>query len=395
MNPVYSNYTCVVAHLEHEKPPGRILALDVGSRTIGLAVTDPLGYTAQGLLTIRRKNKRTDLAALAEVIANYGVVELVVGLPLRMSGAEGRQSEKMREFVAVLEQNFELPIHLWDERLTSVEANRVLRETDMSIKKRAAVVDQLAAVLILQNWMEARQSSAGALRRNRRSQAAVSWWYACADPSLEMTTLLDQPETPIFPEERTRLVHRVIFGLAIVAAAMFGALAGLLFVYSTDLPQVTDLERYRPSSITELYDQNGNVIGTFALQRRVIARYEDYPKVLRDAVISIEDKDFERHWGVDLWRIMGAAYRDLASGSRAQGASTLTMQLSRNLFLTPDRKFGRKVQEIMLAIQIERRFTKEQIFTLYANQIFLGHGVYGFEAGSEFYFSKPAKAADD
>ncbi len=156
MTGLIKNYTCVVAHSEVEKPAGRILALDVGSRTIGLAVTDPLGYTAQGLLTIRRKNKRTDLAALAEVIGKYGVAELVVGLPLRMSGAEGRQSEKMREFVAVLEQNFDLPIHLWDERLTSVEANRVLRETDMSIKKRAAVVDQLAAVLILQNWMEAR-----------------------------------------------------------------------------------------------------------------------------------------------------------------------------------------------------------------------------------------------
>jgi putative holliday junction resolvase len=145
-----------VPHHEQEKLPGRILALDVGSRTIGLAVTDPLGYTAQGLLTIRRKNKRTDLAALAGVIDRYGVVELVVGLPLRMSGAEGRQSEKMREFVAVLQQHFPLPIHLWDERLTSVEANRVLRETEMSIKRRAAVVDQLAAVLILQNWMEAR-----------------------------------------------------------------------------------------------------------------------------------------------------------------------------------------------------------------------------------------------
>jgi penicillin-binding protein 1A len=206
-----------------------------------------------------------------------------------------------------------------------------------------------------------------------------------------MSTLLDKHTTPMFHAERTRMVRRAIFGLAIVAAAMFGALAGLLFVYSTDLPQVTDLERYRPSAITDLYDQKGVVIGTFALQRRVIAKYEDYPKVLRDAVISIEDKDFERHWGIDLWRVMGAAYRDLSSGSRAQGASTLTMQLSRNLFLTPDRKFGRKVQEIMMAIQIERRFTKEQIFTLYANQIFLGHGVYGFEAGSEFYFSKPAK----
>ena len=206
-----------------------------------------------------------------------------------------------------------------------------------------------------------------------------------------MSTLLDKEATPLFHADRTRVARRVIFGLAIVAAALFGALSGMLFVYSTDLPEVTDLERYRPSSITELYDQKGNVIGTFALQRRVIAKYEDYPKVLRDAVISIEDKDFERHWGIDPWRILGAAYRDLSSGSRSQGASTLTMQLSRNLFLTPDRKFRRKVQEIMMSIQIERRFTKEQIFTLYANQIFLGHGVYGFEAGSEFYFGKPAK----
>lgn len=141
---------------EEETLVGRVLALDVGSRTIGLAVTDPLGITAQGLPTIRRKNKRTDLAALSEILERYQVVEIVVGLPLRMSGAEGRQSERMREFVAMLEQYFPQPVHLWDERLTSVEANRVLRQTDMSIKKRAAVVDQLAAVLILQCWLEAR-----------------------------------------------------------------------------------------------------------------------------------------------------------------------------------------------------------------------------------------------
>lgn len=133
------------------------MALDVGSRTIGLAVTDPLGYTAQGLPTIRRRNKRTDLAALDEVIKKYEVRELIIGLPLRMSGAEGRQSEKIREFAAMVEKHCKLPIRLWDERLTSVEANRVLRESEMSISKRAAVVDQLAAVLILQNYMEAQK----------------------------------------------------------------------------------------------------------------------------------------------------------------------------------------------------------------------------------------------
>src|SRR5208337_2929000 len=98
-----------------------------------------------------------------------------------------------------------------------------------------------------------------------------------------------------------------------------------------------------------------------------------------------------RHWGVDVWRVFGAAWRDVIQESRAQGASTLTMQLSRNLFLNPDRNFRRKIQEVMLSIQIERRFTKPQIFTMYCNQIFLGHGVYGFEAGAEYYFSKHAK----
>ena len=188
-----------------------------------------------------------------------------------------------------------------------------------------------------------------------------------------------------------RLVGRVLFSVLVLTAAAIGALSGLFLVYSTDLPQVSELERYRPNTITELYDDQGRVIGTFALQRRVIASYEDFPQVLRDAVTSIEDKDFERHWGIDLQRVLGAAYRDLVRGNRAQGASTLTMQLSRNLFLSPDRNFSRKFQEVVLAIQIERRFTKPQIFTMYANQIYLGHGVYGFEAGSQYYFNKHAK----
>src|ERR1700687_13507 len=188
-----------------------------------------------------------------------------------------------------------------------------------------------------------------------------------------------------------RLVGRVLFGLLVLVSILVGATTGLLLVYTTDLPQVDALEAYRPSSITELYDDHGRVIGSFALQRRVVAGYDDFPPVLRDALVSIEDKDFYKHSGINFWRIIGAAYRDVESGGKVQGASTLTMQLARNLFLSPDRSFHRKVQETMLAIQIERRFTKPQIFTLYANQIALGHGAFGFEAASEFYFSKPAK----
>lgn len=198
----------------------------------------------------------------------------------------------------------------------------------------------------------------------------------------------DAPSSPTIP---SKMAGRLFFGALILLAAAVGAGAGLLLVYTTDLPQVEELERYRPGAITELYDDHGRVIGSFALQRRVIASYDDYPQVLRDALISTEDKDFYSHWGINVWRIAGAAYRDIESGGRVQGASTLTMQLARNLFLSPDRSFRRKIQEALLAVQIERRFTKQQIFTLYANQIYLGHGVYGFEAASEFYFSKPAK----
>jgi penicillin-binding protein 1A len=204
-----------------------------------------------------------------------------------------------------------------------------------------------------------------------------------------MKSLFEEVQEVATP--RRRVVSRVLLGLLVLAAALVGATAGLLLVYSTDLPQVDELEHYRPSSITQLYDDKGSIIGSFALQRRVVASHEDYPSVLRDALISIEDKDFYRHWGINVWRIMGAAYRDIESGGKVQGASTLTMQLARNLFLSPDRSFHRKIQEALLAVQIERKFTKSQIFTLYANQIFLGHGAYGFESASEYYFNKPAK----
>jgi putative Holliday junction resolvase len=139
--------------------PARILALDFGSRNIGLAVTDPLGLTAQGLPTLRRSTKRNDLDYLRRVIKQYGVGELVMGLPLRMSGSEGIQSDKVNEFAEELRRKFKLPVHLYDERLTSVEANRLLRETDMSIRRRAEVVDQMAAVLILQSFLEFRKAT--------------------------------------------------------------------------------------------------------------------------------------------------------------------------------------------------------------------------------------------
>jgi putative Holliday junction resolvase len=139
----------------------RVLGLDVGSKTIGLAVSDPLGITAQGLPTLRRQNKKLDFEALDRIVREYDIAEIVVGYPLRMSGEAGTQSEKMARFAEEIRGRFHIPVHLWDERLTSAEANRVLRESEMSIRRRGEVVDRLAAVLILQSWMEnrSRQSS--------------------------------------------------------------------------------------------------------------------------------------------------------------------------------------------------------------------------------------------
>jgi len=140
-----------------EEKSGRLLGLDVGARRIGVAVSDPLGITAQGLETLYRKNKKHDFAHLNRVIREYEVREIVVGLPLRMSGAEGTQAEKIQAFAEDLRKYFKLPVHLWDERLTSAEANRLLRETDLSIEKRGKAVDRMAAILILQGWMESRR----------------------------------------------------------------------------------------------------------------------------------------------------------------------------------------------------------------------------------------------
>jgi len=195
---------------------------------------------------------------------------------------------------------------------------------------------------------------------------------------------------PELSDRRARR-RRIIFALLVVVSATVGALGGLALVYSADLPEIHDLGLYRPISNTVLYDDQGREFGSFALQRRVIAESGDFPKVLYDAVLAIEDKNFESHPGFELWRMFAAAGHDLRSGAASQGASTLTMQLARNLFLSPERTFSRKFREILLAVQIERLLTKNQIFTLYANQIYLGHGVYGFATGAEYYFGKSVK----
>ncbi|MGH9356614.1 MAG: penicillin-binding protein 1A [Terriglobia bacterium] len=181
---------------------------------------------------------------------------------------------------------------------------------------------------------------------------------------------------------------QIAFVILVFLAAAGGALAGLVFVYSSSLPQISGLFDYRPAVMTQLYADDGSVVGNFALQRRVIVTYKQIPPMLRNAVISVEDRHFESHFGVDILRIIRAATVDIVEWRKAEGASTLTQQLSRRLFLTPQKSFKRKIREALLAIQIERHFTKAQIFTLYCNIIPLGGGSFGFEAAAERYFGK-------
>ena len=137
------------------------------------------------------------------------------------------------------------------------------------------------------------------------------------------------------------------------------------------------------------------MIGEFATQRRVVVGHDDINPLLRQAIIATEDAEFDRHFGVNIWRMLVAAAIDIAERRRAQGASTLTQQLARNLKeqfgLTNEKSFERKIREIILAIQIEKRYTKREIFTIYCNQMYLGHGAYGVEAASRLYFNKSNK----
>ena len=180
-----------------------------------------------------------------------------------------------------------------------------------------------------------------------------------------------------------------------VLVAMLGIVSGVMFAYAGDLPQVSALDNYSPSTITRIYASGGQVIGEFATQRRVVVGYDDINPVLRQAIIATEDAEFDRHFGINIWRMVVAAVVDLAERRRAQGASTLTQQLARNLKeqfgLTNEKSLERKVREIILAIQIEKRYTKREIFTIYCNQMYLGHGAYGVEAASRLYFQKSNK----
>ena len=142
----------------HQSGEGRVLAIDLGTRRIGLAVSDPLRLIAQGLPTYHRQNKQQDLRRLNSLVCEYEVSLIVVGNPVNMNGTEGTQSAKAREFAGELEQRLDVAVQMWDERLTSVEANRVLDESGVARNKRTEVVDRVAAVLLLENFLDSHRT---------------------------------------------------------------------------------------------------------------------------------------------------------------------------------------------------------------------------------------------
>jgi penicillin-binding protein 1A len=207
-----------------------------------------------------------------------------------------------------------------------------------------------------------------------------------------------------------RYVLRVARSAGLIAlfiiAAVLGIATGVIFAYAGDLPQISALDDYAPSTISRVYGAHGEVVGEFAIQRREVVPYEAISPKLRQAIVAAEDSEFERHFGLSMPHIVMAATRDVLGAirdrvtgrkSRPKGASTITQQLARGLFPEAvgfqigDISLERKIKEAIVAVQVEKRYTKREIFTLYANQMYLGEGAYGVEAAARTYFGKPAK----
>jgi penicillin-binding protein 1A len=196
-------------------------------------------------------------------------------------------------------------------------------------------------------------------------------------------------------ERRSGRARRVWVVMALLLAGSAGGLTGVLASYylnnSRYATEVSALATYRPPQVTTIYADDGEtVLAEFAIEKRIPIREEDIPKNVENALIAIEDFRYYNHIGIDPYRIAGAVFKNITTG-RTEGASTITQQLAKNLFLYKDQTYTRKVNEWAVALQIERFYTKRQILEMYMNYVFLGAGAYGFEAGARTYFGKPLK----
>ena len=183
-----------------------------------------------------------------------------------------------------------------------------------------------------------------------------------------------------------------LLALSLIAGILTGLLAVYQIGFTSYAAEVESLAEYQPGEITKVYAEDGKtIIGELALERRVPLAYEEIPEKMKQAVLAIEDLRFRDHMGIDIIRVGGATLKNILTFSKREGASTLTQQVARQLFLKSEKTWTRKIREMIYALQIERNYTKDQIMTLYCNQINLGGGAYGIEAASNYYFGKKLK----
>lgn len=189
----------------------------------------------------------------------------------------------------------------------------------------------------------------------------------------------------VAPRFRT---SRLVF---LVIALVLGIPGGFVVAHAIRVPLVKSLENYQPAIITRIYDRNGIGFAEYSIQKRIVVAKREMSPAMVQAIVATEDADFYHHGGINPKAIFRAALKDIIARKKVEGASTLTQQLAKQVFLTPAKDFRRKINEAFLAVDIEKNFTKDQIFELYANQVYLGHGAYGVEAASRLYFGKHAK----
>ena len=188
-----------------------------------------------------------------------------------------------------------------------------------------------------------------------------------------------------------RVAALAVLFVPVLLVAGLGAGAGYGLSRAIRIPKVSELATYRPDIVTEIRGADGSTIARFAIERRVLVERKDIPDVMVKALLAAEDARFYDHSAIDLVRIGGAALKDIATRRMSQGASTLTQQLARAVFLTSEKTWARKINEVFLTVEIEKQFSKDQILTLYLNKIPFGHGNYGVEAASRWYFGHGAR----
>ncbi len=188
----------------------------------------------------------------------------------------------------------------------------------------------------------------------------------------------------ITPDKKIATIAAVLIG-----GITFGVLAGAFFAFTRDLPQIRSLETYSPSAITRINSADNKIIAELYVEKRDPVRFSDLPNYLIKALITTEDRKFYSHGGVDIRGIARAIIKDIRAGEFVEGASTLTQQLTKTLFLTHKKTITRKIKEAILALQLERRYTKDEILTLYLNQVYFGSGAYGVESAARLFFGKP------